>query len=343
MVTSRILIGLALVAAVVTGVVFSLRAPPEIEALFPAPAFDFPDQHGQRVTRESLKGKVWVANFVFTQCRTICPLLTAKMVQLQRQLEGVDARFVSFSVDPANDTPEVLAAYAQKWRANEPRWLLLSTEAATLPALARDFKVVVAKNPQADALDPIIHTPSFLLVDVHGGVRGIYDSDEPDSFEKLANEVRKLAKQSPPVAPLATDAASLYHQLSCDTCHENPSLAPGLGGLANTRRKLEHAQSAIFDAAYVRESILQPNAKRLEGYPLRMPTYVGLLDEARTLALVKWILEKPGSGAVDTATTQRDPVCGMDVRADEDALSATVDGGTYYFCSKHCRDTFVGE
>ncbi len=343
MATSRILIGLALVAAVITGVVLSLRSAPKVEALFAAPAFDYPDQHGQRVTHDGLKGKVWVANFVFTQCRTICPLLTAKMVQLQRQLEGVDARFISFSVDPAHDTPEVLAAYAEKWRAHEPRWLLLSTDEKTLPALARNFKVVVAKNPQADALDPIIHTPSFLLVDAEGGVRGVYDSDEPDSFEKLANDVRKLADQSPAVVPLATDGASLYHQLNCHTCHENPGLAPALGGLANTRRPLEHAQSAAFDAAYVRESILQPNAKRVEGYPLRMPTYVGLLDEPRVLALVKWILERPGAGAAVAATTQRDPVCGMDVRADADAISATVDGGTFYFCSQHCRDTFAGK
>src|SRR5262245_58590644 len=82
-----------------------------LKSLFPAPDFAYTDQRGARVTKQALAGRPWVANFVFTTCRTVCPLLTAKMVQLQRKLPGVPVRFVSFSVDPEHDTPQALLEY----------------------------------------------------------------------------------------------------------------------------------------------------------------------------------------------------------------------------------------
>lgn len=85
-----------------------------LEPLWPAPEFSYSDEQGQPLTARSLRGKVWVANFIFTQCRTVCPLLTSKMTMLMRKLEGVDARFVSFSVDPEHDTPQVLLHYKHK-------------------------------------------------------------------------------------------------------------------------------------------------------------------------------------------------------------------------------------
>src|SRR5581483_6129026 len=107
-----------------------------LKPLFAAPDFRYTDQRGATVTKQSLSGQPWVANFIFTTCRTVCPLLTAKMVQLQRKLPGVPVRFVSFSVDPEHDTQAALLDYAMRWAPDEPRWSLLQTDAQTLPKLA---------------------------------------------------------------------------------------------------------------------------------------------------------------------------------------------------------------
>lgn len=311
--------------------------------LWPAPAFAYRDQRGATVTLDALRGKVWVANFIFTQCRTICPLLSAKMVQLQRQLAGVDVRFVSFSVDPAHDTPEVLAAYAHQWHAEETRWLLLATDEQTLPATAAGFHVTAKKNDAPGALDPILHSGVFVVVDAEGLVRGVYDSEHKEDFQALARDLRRLSGLTgppPPAAPRSGQA--LYHELSCAACHERPELAPPLYGLKGKRRELEGAQLVTADAAYVRESLVVPDAKRLLGYPLRMPTYDGVVSEAELSTLVDYVLSLPEQAAPDErAHVEVDPVCHMKVRVADGTPSASFDGGTWWFCAEVCRDRFL--
>ena len=314
-----------------------------LDELWPAPAFSYVDQDGRPVTTESLKGRVWVANFIFTQCRTVCPLLTSKMVQLQRLLAGVDVTFVSVSVDPAHDTPEVLKAYQRKWAPEETRWRLLATDEATLPVTAAGFKITAMKSE--GGVDPIIHSAVFVLVDAKGVVRGAFSSEDREDFQALARAVKKLAGEDAKPAPqLATDGPSLYHQLSCDGCHERAELAPPLGGRAGKRQELTTGQLAVFDADYVRESLLYPQAKMVRGYTLQMPSYDGLLDEPRVKAMVDYVLAMPapvdaaGDGEV---RIEVDPVCHMKVRATENAITASVDGGTYFFCSELCRERFV--
>jgi protein SCO1/2 len=314
-----------------------------LEELWPAPDFTFTDQRGAAVTKASLEGQVWIVNFIFTTCRTVCPLLTSKMVQLQRLLSGVDVRFVSVSVDPAHDTPAALAAYARQWAPEETRWTLLSTDALALPAVTAGFKVTAM---QVDAgVDPIVHSAVFLLVDRKGVVRGAFSSEDRDDFQALARAARKLAGQPSQRGPeLAADGASLYHQLSCAACHERPELAPPLGGRSGARQELATGAVAVFDEAYVRESLLVPQAKMVRGYTLQMPSYDGLLDEARLATLVDYVLRLPPVDAAppsEDARVEVDPVCHMKVRVTEAALSAEFDGGTTYFCSEFCRDRFL--
>ena len=98
---------------------FAYRARPagaELPELWRVPGFSFRDQHGKSTTDRELLGHVWIADFIFTSCTTVCPMLSAQMVMLQRSLPHPELRFVSFSVDPAHDTPEVLQAYAQRWQ-----------------------------------------------------------------------------------------------------------------------------------------------------------------------------------------------------------------------------------
>jgi protein SCO1/2 len=314
-----------------------------LEPLWPAPAFALKDQSGRTVTTQSLRGRTWVVNFIFTQCRTICPLLTAKMVQLQRRLEGADVTFVSVSVDPEHDTPAVLSAYAQRWAPRETRWTLLSTTPELLPALARDFRVLAEKGKPTDA-DPIIHSSVFLLVDREGSVRGAFDSELAEDFAALERGVRTLAAlpAAGPAAELPPE--ELYHALSCANCHERPELAPSLFGRAGTQRELDNSLRVTFDEAYVRESLLAPEAKRVRGYPLRMPGYDGQLTAPQLDALTRWILSRPAVGEqAPEAEVAVDPICQMKVRVTPDALSAVIAGKAHYFCADSCRRRFVAE
>ena len=314
-----------------------------LEPLWPAPAFALQDPSGNTVTTQSLRGRTWVVNFVFTQCRTICPLLTAKMVQLQRRLRGADVTFVSISVDPEHDTPEVLGEYAQKWAPSETRWKLLATTPALLPSLARDFHVVAEKGKPTD-VDAVIHSSVFLLVDAQGMVRGAYDSELAADFAALEQGVRTLASLPPAAPGPDLPPEDQYHALACANCHERPELAPPLFGRAGTPRELDNSLRVTFDEAYVRESLIAPEAKRARGYPLKMPSYDGLLTQAQADALSRWILSRPAVGAaVPEAEVAVDPICQMKVRVTPDALSAEVAGTRHYFCAESCRKAFLAE
>lgn len=317
--------------------------PATLEPLWPTPAFRFVDQHGKEVTRESLKGEVWVVNFIFTTCRTVCPLLSTKMVQLQRRLAGVPVRFVSVSVDPAHDTPAVLEAYAAKWAPEEQRWTLLATEPESLQAFAAAMHVTAMKG--TTEVDPIIHSSVFLLVDAQGVVRGAFHSEDRADFEALEKGVRTLTGAKGRARALPRDGEGLYHELSCANCHERPELAPPLRGLAGARRELETGLVAVADAAYVRESVLLPQAKRVRGYPLQMPSYEGHVDEKALETLVAWVLERKADPNADAGSDELavDPVCQMKVRVGAGALRLEVDGGSVFFCSEYCRDRFAEE
>lgn len=315
-----------------------------LDPLWDAPDFRYIDQDGRAVTRATFASDVWIASFVFTQCRTVCPLLTANMVELQRRLAGLKVRFVSFSVDPAHDTPDVLRAYAKHWAPEESRWTLVSTDERTLPALAAGFKITAEKRD--DPVDPILHTSLFLLVDAAGRVRGAFDTEHGDQLTALEDGVRTLvgADRARGASTLPTAGADLYRALSCAKCHERSDLAPPLVDLAGRRRELDNGLVVVADEAWVRESILQPDAKRVKGYPLRMPTYAGIVDEARLRTLIEWILARRSPGPAGDAAAdvvEEDPVCHMQVRVTPDTIAADVGGRRVHFCSSACRDRYV--
>ena len=123
------------------GFAYARRDAGDLPKLWQAPAFSLTDQHGHLVTQDSLRGEPFIADFIYTQCTSACPVLTSRMVMLQRSLAGVDVRFVSFSVDPAHDTPDVLAAYAARWSEKEARWVLLATTDENLADVSTGFRV----------------------------------------------------------------------------------------------------------------------------------------------------------------------------------------------------------
>jgi protein SCO1/2 len=176
-----------------------LKAPPgqgitqtsELPKLWPLPEFTLTERSGKPVTLADLRGKIWIADFIYTTCPGPCPILSGRFSELQKAVAfAPDVRLVSISSDPENDTPEVLRAYADRFHATD-RWLFLTGNKTQIHALANQgFKLSVVEN--RDSAEPIIHSTRFALVDRQGLVRGFYDGVDPKATERLLDDVRKL-------------------------------------------------------------------------------------------------------------------------------------------------------
>jgi protein SCO1 len=159
--------------------------------LFDAPSFTLTDQDGKPFSSDQLRGKVWVADFIFTTCPGLCPLMTQSLAQFQKQTPGSPVQMVSFSVDPEHDTPAILKAYAQETKADETRWHFLTGKRPQIWEISKAMKLAVGPDDK----NQIFHSSHFLLVDSNGKVRGIYDT-EGAGFDpkKLAADAETLLK-----------------------------------------------------------------------------------------------------------------------------------------------------
>ncbi len=163
---------------------------------FTIPEFKLMNQEGQPFGTEQLKGKLWVANFFFTTCPTICKELTQRMLQLQARFDEkkIDALLVSFTVDPKTDTPAVLKKYGQDYGAKPERWTMLTGE----PALVRSTIVSGFKQPMGEKPDPkvddegvlmnIAHSVRLVVVDGERKVLGLYDAND-QGLERLVRDL----------------------------------------------------------------------------------------------------------------------------------------------------------
>lgn len=192
------MIAMGLVAGLVSWLtlqVFSSPAP--LPELFPMPGFELTSEQGEALTDQDLRGEVVVANFIFTRCPTVCPVLTARMVEIQKEIPvGLPVRFVSFSVDPKHDTPEVLRAFGQKYGQDPARWTFLTGDLdEVMRAVEEGFRIGVtgADDPEASPFD-IVHGEHFVLVDGGGTIRGYYPNAE-ESLKRLVRDARRLAKE----------------------------------------------------------------------------------------------------------------------------------------------------
>jgi protein SCO1/2 len=178
--------GLLLLTVILAGC--TARQP--LPILGQVPEFQLIAQTGETVTRHSLKGHVWVADFMFTTCPGPCPRMSSQMRQVQTETAKMsDIRLVSFTVDPAHDTPPVLAAYAKHFLAESGRWYFLTGAQASLDELGRNgFKL----NPIDGSLD---HSTRFVLVDRTARIRGYYASSDDDFLKVLLRDVRQLEQE----------------------------------------------------------------------------------------------------------------------------------------------------
>lgn len=183
---------------------------PELPVLGKIPEFQLYTQDAQLFSRQDMKGKVWVANFVFTSCGGACPMMTERMkrnvqaaiVEMATEQGDYPARIVSFSVDPERDSPQVLTAYAKVHGADPRYWTFLTGPLQDVTkTVVGGFRISMGKvppatpqaQPNADEIWEIVHGEQFLLIDDQGRIRGYYSS-EGNGLRKLMTDLRGLLK-----------------------------------------------------------------------------------------------------------------------------------------------------
>jgi len=157
------------------------------------PEFSLINQDGKTFGSTDLRGKIWIADFIYTTCPGPCPMISSRMSELQEPLKNTDVHLISFSVDPAKDTPQVLRGYAEKLQAEPNRWDFLTGPQSTIYNLSRNgFKLAVGEEKGVP-----IHSTRIILVDRHGEIRGYYDAVQADAVTKLVADTTHLLREQP--------------------------------------------------------------------------------------------------------------------------------------------------
>ena len=157
------------------------------------PDFSLTERSGRRIRLADLRGKIWIADFIYTACSDTCPFQTADMAKLQeRWIDEGGFELVSFSVDPGRDTPRALAKYADRFKADPKRWLFLTGRSEEITRLVEEgFHLAVAPSTRGNH-GIIIHSPRFVLVDRQGQIRGYYDNRDAKAIQRLKGDVESL-------------------------------------------------------------------------------------------------------------------------------------------------------
>ena len=153
--------------------------------------FTLLNQNGIEVSHNNYDNKIYVADFFFTTCPSICPIMTGNMVYLQNEIKNDEIMFASFSVTPEIDSVEVLKKYALEKGVNDKRWNLMTGDRKEIYNLARKSYLVVKDNPEAGSHD-MIHTENFVLVDKERRIRGFYDGTNIEDMNKIISDIKIL-------------------------------------------------------------------------------------------------------------------------------------------------------
>lgn len=158
--------------------------------------FAFSNQNGKTITQNDYKGKVYVADFFFTTCPTICPIMTDNMVWLQEQVKDTpEVMLLSHSVTPDIDSVNVLKAYAVKKGVLDNKWNLVTGNKKDIYYMARKSYLAV-KTGKPEEMYDMVHTENFVLVDQKRRVRGFYDGTKREDVEKLLEDILFLCQSN---------------------------------------------------------------------------------------------------------------------------------------------------
>jgi protein SCO1 len=177
-------------AIVVLTLVSCYKPASSLPVFYDVPEFRLISQDGQSFDSQVLRGKIWVADFIYTNCPGPCPRMTSQMHEVQDAIQKMaDVKLVSFTVDPERDTPPVLTEYAKLHSASAEHWYFLTGPAATLQTLDRD----VFKLGNLD--QSLEHSTRFVLVDRQSRIRAYYDTSESRTIPKLIDDISALARE----------------------------------------------------------------------------------------------------------------------------------------------------
>ena len=156
--------------------------------------FSLFNQNGEKITLDNYNDKIFVADFFFTKCPSICPIMTNNMIELQKKIISDDSvMIISFSVDPKNDTVEQLSNYAKEKGIVQKKWNLLTGEKTKIYDLARKSFFVAELDKKVD--NEIIHTENFVLVDPDKRIRGYYDGTNIKDVLKILDDIKLLKEE----------------------------------------------------------------------------------------------------------------------------------------------------
>tara|TARA_B100001029_G_C15058427_1_gene456306 strand:- start:2224 stop:2901 length:678 start_codon:yes stop_codon:yes gene_type:complete len=155
--------------------------------------FSLLNQNGNNVTQDNYKNKIYVADFFFTTCPDICPIMTGNMLYLQENLKDTSVMLASFSVTPKIDTVEVLKEYSTLKGVDDSKWNLMTGDKKQIYDLARKSYLVAKAIPDGKN-HGMIHTENFVLVDRDKRIRGYYDGTNIEDMDKLLDDIQILIK-----------------------------------------------------------------------------------------------------------------------------------------------------
>lgn len=168
----------------------------EKKALLPTfgevPQFSLISESERTVSQNNFQGKISIVDFIFTQCAGACPVMSTKMSELQQTFSAQsNIQFISFSVDPEDDSTAALREYARQYNATPGKWIFLTGSKEMIYRLTKEgFHLGLGIEG-----DGIIHSQKFVLVDLHGAIRGYYDSDDDQAMKDLVRDATILAKK----------------------------------------------------------------------------------------------------------------------------------------------------
>ncbi|WP_298532537.1 SCO family protein [uncultured Algibacter sp.] len=157
--------------------------------------FSLVNQNGQTITQKDYQDKIYIADFFFTTCQTICPIMTNHMAIIQKEIiSDDDILLLSHSVTPEIDSVDQLKRYALKKGVNDKKWNLVTGDKKEIYKLARKSYLAVKDNGDGGSFD-MIHTENFMLIDKKRQIRGFYDGTNPEEIGRLLDDIKILKRE----------------------------------------------------------------------------------------------------------------------------------------------------
>lgn len=163
---------------------------PKLPVLGQIKNFSLVDSNKESFLSKQLQGRVWIADFIFTTCAGVCPIMSQNMASLNRSFELVnDVHLVSISVNPEYDTPQVLADYAKRWEGYSPKWHFLTGSKEAIKDIAvKSFKI-------GSIEEPLFHSSKFALIDRNGFIRGFYEGTSQEEVNQIFKDTTRVLKE----------------------------------------------------------------------------------------------------------------------------------------------------